>query len=171
MFPVRTPIQHSFYAIYFDDIDNQNIYLLSEELSEKIWKDYIDKKVFFYFQLPNDNWLIKSATQVIGQWVEDHNTTSGGRVAEALTEAVAWQDENAVCFCINSSHLIECPWREFKLFWINFLSCHDDAPIIINCNDRSAAFVFYRSDLVIIDGRPTKQTYYDNNHSNRNPCV
>ena len=151
----RTPIQNSFYGEYFDD-ESQNIYLLSEKRSEIIWKEYIDEKANTYFHLSDDNWLIKSVTRVIAQWFEDYNAGAYGRVTRSLTEAIAWNDEDAIWFCLNKSHVIECPWLDFKLGWATFLSCHDDAPIILNGSDRSAAFIFCHSDLVIVDGRSTK---------------
>jgi len=55
-------------------------------LPEQIFTILIYPKANTYFQISNDNWLVKSATQVVAQWFEDYNRNSPGDVARALQE-------------------------------------------------------------------------------------
>ncbi len=149
----KIKIGGSFYADMFDDVDSQHIFQLSVKHSERIWAAYIDKWAGTYFKLPGDNWLIKSEEYRIGEWVDDFNRRFSAGIRDTLAEAVAWADEDAVWFCANRSTIFECSWRNFRFNWINFLYCHDDAPIIVNAKYESCAIVFYNNNIGLIDNR------------------
>ena len=148
----KTKIGNSFYAYAFEDISGSNIFQLSENLSETIWSEYIDKKADTYFHLSEDNWLINSGERSVVSWFEDFRGGNPSNVGNALKMAVSWSDEDIIWYCINKSSIIECFWREFQAFWIDFLCAHNDAPIIINGKYKLCGFVFYSSEVVFVGG-------------------
>jgi hypothetical protein len=146
----KIKVQDSFYSYVFDDIDSQHIYQLSNDRSEEIWSEFIHKKANTYFHLPDDHWLVRSEDRVVARWFDDYNSGIPDNVGHALSKAVPWLDDDEVWFCINRSTILECSWRDFRAYWINFLCAHNDGPIIINSRFKFCAFIFYRHNVVLV---------------------
>src|SRR5689334_14115903 len=121
---IKTKILSSSYAKNFvGAISNDNdISLLSVEDAKVIWHSRIEKgKVYSYFRLPDNNWLVTSQRTILGKWIDDFNDDISAGITRILDENVAWQNDHVIWFCIDDNTIIESKWHDFKLHWINFL--------------------------------------------------
>lgn len=126
----------------FDNLNVDDVFLLSKEESASVWSKYIDKKASSYFKLEDNNWLITSKRLVIGNWLEDFNRNRTENVRDILSNNLSWNKEDIVWFCISRALIIEAPWEKFRNHWICFLQCEDDCPILINRNSVGSALIF-----------------------------
>jgi hypothetical protein len=130
-------IKKTIYNFAFEDINTEEIYLLSTDEAVEIWKTNIDKNDFHFFKLKNENWLINNEGIVIDQnYVIDFNDEYGVRVS-SLLENLHWNDLQKIFFCLNSDLIICTSWKTFKQNWINFLYVYDDSPIILRVDENS----------------------------------
>ena len=132
-----------FYSEYFDNLQEEDIYVFLKAKSQEIWKSLFDEKAKSYFQLPNNNWIIKSKEIHLGTWIDDYNDDISKNVSNKLENTINWKDDDKILFCINDSSIIESSWLNFKTSWIDFLSCEDDAVLIVNPNNLKTALIFY----------------------------
>ena len=139
----RTSILSSMFSDDFAGVRSDNIYLLSNIESERIWTTYIDKSANSFFRLPDENWLITSKRSIIGEWMENYNASETKRIENLLnSEFPNLQNDSITWFCLNKNSIIESQWIDFKTLWINFLQCEDDCPILLNSSQLSCAIIF-----------------------------
>ena len=135
-------ILKSIYSDEFEGCNSNTVFLLNEEESIAVWIYYIDKKAKSYFQLPDDNWLVTSYSEVVGEWINDYNKDIAENVKGILDKVTVWSDNDKVWFCIRKTKVIETVWSEFKSYWMNFIECEDDSPILINESISNCAIIF-----------------------------
>lgn len=137
------------YKFAFEDINNDEIFLLSKEDSKKIWEDNIDKKHNHYFKLNDENWLINKEKNIIDQnYINDFNEEFSGRIT-SLLDNLNWNEDDKIYFCINSDIVIYCSWKVLKNSWINFLYVYDDSPIILRINNNNKEALIFESNGLI----------------------
>lgn len=137
-------IKKTIYNFAFEDIDSEDIYLLSKDEAVKIWELNIDKNDLHFFKLKDGNWLISNERIIIEQnYIVDFNDEYSTRITSEL-EYLEWKDMDKVFFCLNSDLIICTSWEIFKRNWINFLYVYDDCPIILRVDENSSkeALVF-----------------------------
>lgn len=139
----RLPVlSSSIFRDYFSDKADDKVFLLSNEDSEKIWTEKIDKKANSYFRLSDNNWLISDKSELIGKWIEDFNEEKMENVKSLLDNKLGWEDNDTIWYCINKNTVLETLWSSFKVLWIEFLYSGDDCPIILNSNIDYQAIIF-----------------------------
>jgi len=139
------------YKFAFEDIKNDEIFLLSKEDSIKIWEEYIDNKNNHFFKLSDESWLITKEKVLIDQnYINDFNEEFGERIL-SLLDNLYWNEDDKIYFCINSDIVIYSNWKVFKNSWINFLYVYDDCPIVlrVNKNDNSKEALIFDSKGLI----------------------
>ena len=141
-------LESEFYSEYFSGLPADSIYLLSEEEAAGVWIEYIDEKANSFFRLPEDHWLLTTEQSFVAEWVKGYNEDNPVAVTDALSKQMTWKDDDTVLFCIDKSRMIEAKWYDFKRFWIHFIQCHDDAPVVINPSKKGCAILFRRTDIV-----------------------
>jgi hypothetical protein len=141
----------SFYKDFFENVKSDDIYLLSKQLSTSVWSRYIDEKANTYFHLPDNNWLVTSKYIIAGEWIESFNTEEPKKVKDLLSKSVDWPKNERVFFCINKDNVIETVWEVFTTYWIKFLYCENDCPILIAENNKKEAIIFTAiGDFVVV---------------------
>lgn len=142
MYKMKTSIIKSCFSEAFKSVLSNEIYLLSKDLSRNIWTQNIDNKAICYFKIPDDNWLVTSNSIVLGNWIDDYNCDYSVKVHNLLCDSFEWNNKDVVWFCINIEIVIESSWLDFKKYWLSFLECEDDCPIVINSNNKKGALIF-----------------------------
>jgi hypothetical protein len=149
----RSSIFSSFYKEEFENVNSDNIYLLSKQNSASIWSQRIDKEANTYFYLPDNNWLVVAGYTNIGEWEKSFNSEEPKMVRDLLSKSVDWSNDEVVFFCINRDTVIETCWEVFTSYWINFLYCESDCPIIMTESNRREAFIFRAiGDFLLVRG-------------------
>ena len=140
----RIPILNSeVYQQYFEELKDKEVFLLSNTESYKIWSQNIDKKADSFFRLPDNNWIVIADQRLIGKWIDEYNLDRYELIFDLLNKSFpSWAEGDTVWFCINKITVIETSWLCFKKQWINFISCEDDCPILINTNKSLCAIIF-----------------------------
>lgn len=138
----RISVQKSQYSEEFDGEYNIEVSVLSKEEAILVWNMYIDSKAASFFNLPDNNWIIASSRYSLGDWLKEFNSSKNDNVKSALSSEVQWNDGDIIWYCISKFLVLESTWKTFKDNWINFLSCEDDCPIIINKNCCGTAILF-----------------------------
>ena len=147
-------IDFSIYKDEFEATTSDKTYLLSKTKSSEIWDKFIDNEAKSYFQLNNQNWIIKSKNTVLGKWLEDFNKGDRESVKNVLDKKLYWENEDVVYYCISKYLIIESSWYEFKELWMSFLACEDDCPILINKMKPDLALIFNSlGDIIYIENR------------------
>lgn len=142
MYKMKTSIIKSCFSEAFKSVLSNDIYLLSKDLSKNIWTQNIDFKANCYFNISDDNWLVTSNSMVLGNWIEDYNCDYSVNIHNLLCDSFEWNNKDVVWFCINIEIVIESSWLDFKKYWLSFLECEDDCPIVINSNNKKGALIF-----------------------------
>lgn len=130
-------IKKTIYNFAFEDINSEEIYLLSKDEAVKIWEANIDKNDLHFFKLKDENWLISHESIIIDQnYIIDFNDEYDVRII-SLLENLLWKDIDRIFFCLNSDLIICTTWKIFKQNWINFLYVYDDCPIILKVGENN----------------------------------
>ncbi len=145
-------IEDSSFAEEFEGVEPGLVLSHDRPLAAETWGKYIDPEAKSYFKLPNDNWLVSGTTKSLGRWQEDYNHDKWEKIKDILEAELDWKDEDKVWFMMSRVLVLESNWKTFKRFWINFLECDDDCPIVINERKPKSALIFRPiGDLVRIN--------------------
>lgn len=148
-------IANSQFAEEFEGVETEKVLFLDRPLAEETWGQYVDPIAKSYFKLPDDNWLVTGTTKSLAHWQEDYNQDKWEKIQGVLDVELDWEDEDRVYFLISRLLVLESNWATFKRYWINFLECDDDCPIVINERRTESALIFRPiGDLVRKDQDP-----------------
>lgn len=149
-----TPINKSSFSEEFEDTDSSGIIALDKSSSLRIWNTHIDNAASSYFNLQQGNWIVKSNKSVIGKWISDFNSNESENIQSLLDTCVDWNNDDLIYFCISKFIIIKTNWLKFKELWINFITCEEDCPIIINERKTNAAIIFTAiGDIIKINSK------------------
>jgi hypothetical protein len=138
----KITIHNSQFSEEFLGIDDIDIYLFAREESQQIWNKYIDGKSSSFFSLPDSNWLIIKNNINIGNWIEDYNNDIVENVQDIFNKKIDWADSDIVWYCISKCFILETSWFNFKKYWMSFIECEDDCPILLNESRFQQAVLF-----------------------------
>ncbi|WP_017662950.1 DUF2947 family protein [Baaleninema simplex] len=139
------PIDKTFYSDYFEKPSSSEIYLLSKDVAGKLWDRDIYSETSCYFDLPEECWIVASQRTSLGRWIAAYNDGRYREVADLLETAMTWSKKMTVRFFVNREVIFQTAWSSFLENWDDFLTAHDDCPLVIPEADSAREAVLFTS--------------------------
>lgn len=137
-------VQETGYADYFKKTLKNKVFLLDVKMAESAWDHAINIGTSSYFDLPNDCWLISSDSVRIGDWLEAYNDDDNYAVSKILRDSVNWPEDDFVNFFAKRKIVFKVKWKDFVLYWDDFIAIEDDCPIVIPENKKRKEAILFR---------------------------
>jgi hypothetical protein len=146
------PVEATTHKDFFDDVDENTIFVLDKDSASRLWVSAIDEKAPSYFRLSDQNWIISNSSIVIGRWKEAYNLDDNPYVAHLLQKKVKWQEDCIVRFYISKSIVLETKWEFFLEHWDDFLALEDDCPILIKEGEECVRALLFlaNGDIILV---------------------
>lgn len=137
-------ILDSDYKDYFEDIGSRNVFLLSKEKANTVWKEVVDFEAKSYFNLPDDNWIATCKSASIGEWITSYNDDERKPVSDILRANIDWAEDLTVRFFVNRDTIFQLTWSDFIDIWDDFIAVEDDCPLIIPVKGKTKGAILFR---------------------------
>ena len=132
----RENVKMSIYADCFDN-DKVDAFILPEGESSSVFSEYIHDKAFSFWHLPDKHWMVRGKETEITDWKRLYSKNCNDVLANLLSKALDWGDNDKVYFIVARDLIIESSWKVFLENWDGFLTIDDDCPAVIKADDKS----------------------------------
>lgn len=138
----KTPVNQSDISEFFDAPKMDDVFLLSQNDSSRVFSMFVDPKAKSYWDLDNQNWIVSGDRSDIADWITPYNKDNNALLSDFLREHLKWDDNDTIYFISKRSLVVESSWKSFLLSWDSFLALEDDCPIIVSPNRKGIALLF-----------------------------
>ena len=139
-----TPVLNTDYKEYFESAGAKNAYLLSKSKANDCWDEATESKVSSFFKLPDDNWIIRNESAIIGEWISSYNDDDAKPVSDMLNKNISWGGASIIKFLVNRDVAFQVPWENFIEMWDDFIAIEDDCPLVIPSNPKRDGLLIFR---------------------------
>ncbi len=97
-----------------------------------------------FFKLPDDNWIIRNESAIIGEWISSYNDDDAKPVSDMLNKNISWGGASIIKFLINRDVAFQVPWENFIEMWDDFIAIEDDCPLVVPSNPKRDGLLIFR---------------------------
>ena len=112
------------------------------------------EKAKSYFDFSDDHWFVQAEKRILGRWLEAYNLNDLEAVRYLLKGVVDWASGDQVYYLAGKSTVFKVRWDGFTAWWDAFLTCENDATIVMkNPNEKEALMFTAIGDILLVVDR------------------
>ncbi len=128
-------IKNTHFKEYFSSEIYDEVFLLDTKDANLFWHSYIGENTTSYFNLPNDNWIIKEERIFLAEWITYYNEDNNISISTILKNQISCDNDATIWFCMSKELILKSNWKVFLEHWDCFIAIDDDCPIILIENE------------------------------------